>query len=103
MNLANNPAPQRSEAIIVVHGTGAGRRNPSNPHWWEVPHSRFARELESALGCKYCFAEPFCWTGNNYESDRRKAARQLLDRLRKEDEAGRRYHLIGHSHGGSVI
>jgi hypothetical protein len=67
------------------------------------PDSSFARELESALGSKCGFAEPFCWTGNNYESDRRKAARQLFDRLSKEDEAGHRYHLIGRSHGGSII
>jgi hypothetical protein len=49
MNLDGSPVPQKSEVIIVVGGTGAGQRNPTDPHWWEVPHSRFARELESAL------------------------------------------------------
>jgi len=103
MNVDSSRGPEKTEVIIVVHGTGAGQRNPADPHWWEVPHSAFARELESALGSKCCFAEPFCWNGNNYESDRRSAANELLDRLRKEDKAERRYHLIGHSHGGSII
>ena len=98
-----NAARETREVVVFVHGTGAGKPNPANAHWWEAPHSVFAKELQRALGDKFIVAEPFCWTGNNSESDRRLAGRQLLKRLRKEHESHHRYHLIGHSHGGSVI
>ncbi|MGP0067764.1 MAG: HEAT repeat domain-containing protein [Isosphaeraceae bacterium] len=55
----------------------------------------------------------FAWPGLNSESERRKAGRRLLEGLlaleidnRRRMDAGeppRSYHLIGHSHGGTVI
>ena len=47
--------------------------------------------------------EPFQWPGANTERARHKAGQMLLDRLLHLEEEGRDYHLIGHSHGGSVI
>jgi hypothetical protein len=102
MDAENGAGSKKPDIIITIHGTGAGRLNPVNPHW-ESPNSRFAQELRNALGGKYRWAEPFCWNGNNYESDRRRAAARLLRRLRNEDAFGNRYHLIAHSHGGSIV
>lgn len=96
------PVREKHEVIILVHGTGAALRNPADPKWWEAPQSAFARELQNALGDNFAFAEPFCWSGNNSESDRRLAAGRLLVRLREHHEGRHRYHLVGHSHGGSV-
>ena len=45
----------------------------------------------------------FRWSGDNTERARSKAAAQLLKHLKPLEESGQRYHLIGHSHGGSVI
>ena len=47
--------------------------------------------------------EVFHWSGENSERSRIKAGRDLLEYLLALESAGRGYHLIGHSHGGSVI
>jgi len=46
---------------------------------------------------------PFLWSGANLESERYRAGSALFQRLQKLELAGQSYHLIGHSHGGSVI
>jgi hypothetical protein len=88
--------------IILVHGTGASVRDPITPHWWQ-PISRFSRYLVKAVGYPVCIAKPQRWTGLNSESTRTRAGAALLARLRQLDDHGISYHLIGHSHGGSVI
>ncbi|MGZ0168541.1 MAG: hypothetical protein ACKVHE_03195 [Planctomycetales bacterium] len=45
----------------------------------------------------------FSWSGDNSERDRRVGGRELFTHLQKLEKSGTRYHLIGHSHGGSVI
>ncbi len=45
----------------------------------------------------------FRWSGENSERARIKAGRQLLTHLKSMEEKGQGYHLVGHSHGGSVI
>jgi hypothetical protein len=48
--------------------------------------------------------EPFHWDeGPNSELKRRKAGQALLKKLKEYERMGENYHLIGHSHGGSVI
>lgn len=47
--------------------------------------------------------ETFRWEGANTERCRHQAGQQLLTRLLEFEAEGRDYHLIGHSHGGSVI
>jgi hypothetical protein len=49
------------------------------------------------------YRKPFRWSGANLESHRRDAGIRLLRKLRALDARGWRYHLVGHSHGGSVI
>ena len=45
----------------------------------------------------------FHWNGGNSECDRQVAAAALLEQLLKLEEIGTAYHLVGHSHGGSVL
>ena len=47
--------------------------------------------------------EMFHWSGENSERSRIKAGRDLLEHLLELETEGRGYHLVGHSHGGSVI
>jgi hypothetical protein len=90
------------EVIIFVHGTGADSLDTHAPRWWQ-PISTFSRRFLEHLGQSYCIAKPFRWSGANLESHRRDAGICLLQRLRALDARGRSYHLVGHSHGGSVI
>src|SRR6185312_10694379 len=96
--------------IITVHGTFAGNLRKEPPHWWQS-EATLAIELIKKLGGG-AVVEPFTWrdqerTGPNRESERKIAGRRLLERLSelegKNGEPGRPYHLVGHSHGGSVI
>lgn len=94
--------------------------------WWE-PGSSFWTSLQQALrppgivlagdasalspspgsldaeGDLPAHLRPFRWSSANTERARHQAAQQLLQRLLVFEEEGRDYHLIGHSHGGSVI
>ena len=45
----------------------------------------------------------FHWTGENLEADRNTAANDLLKLIKEFEDTKTPYHLIGHSHGGSVI
>ena len=93
--------------IITVHGTFAGVPNELAPRWWQTS-SALAVDLGARFGPDGFELEPFIWgdgerTGPNRESERRRAGEKLLDRLLQLEAEDRPYHLIGHSHGGSVI
>ncbi|MGV9573691.1 hypothetical protein ACWDRX_31490 [Streptomyces nigra] len=45
----------------------------------------------------------FRWNGLNSQTSRLHAAHSLLALMLELERAGRNYHLVGHSHGGSVI
>jgi hypothetical protein len=117
-----NPAIQpktesgEREYVILIHGTGAGhsswRSGPQEnnswlrPKWWQ-PTSDFSRKLEGALKPRVRIVPPFRWDphngGGNSERARQSAGNRLLIRLRRLESRGLAYHLVGHSHGGSVI
>jgi hypothetical protein len=90
-----------AEQIILIHGTGAGDIADRGKRWWQL-ESSFQLSLQSLLK-DYVFGKPFHWLGANLENERNEAARVLLDRLRALDLNGSRYHLVAHSHGGSVL
>ena len=99
------------EMILLIHGTGAGRRSgecdPIDRRWWELG-SMFGFSLVQELGSdgrNYELSDAFVWGdgGANSETARGIGGRDLERFLRSLDEAGRKYHLVGHSHGGSVI
>jgi len=101
--LAN--CPGQPALVILVHGTFAADTENDGQKWWQAGSpavaqlkARLPRGVEIAEG-----SEVFHWSGENSERARSKAALQLLERLRVLEAEGRDYHLVGHSHGGSVI
>ncbi len=93
------------DQLVLVHGTYAGRDQDDGDSWWQVG-SETAHELEQRLPSDARMAESgevFHWSGENSERARIKAAHELVDHLDGLENRARGYHLIGHSHGGSVI
>jgi len=102
--------PKTQELVILVHGTFAN--NPSKSHddhlkWWQAGGEVWTK-IDEKLPEQFHVAsdkkkEVFSWSGDNSERDRRAGGRELFKHLQKLEKTGARYHLIGHSHGGSVI
>ncbi|MHB8954740.1 MAG: lipase family protein [Pirellulaceae bacterium] len=93
------------DLVILVHGTYAARDTDSGDLWWQQ-ESRPWRELRKRLPPGVQLAgegELFHWSGENSERSRIKAGRDLLEYLSELESEQRGYHLVGHSHGGSVI
>ena len=87
--------------IVTIHGTNAGDPSSRGDQWWQLG-SDFQQKLEARLaarGVRGVRFEPFHWSGDNSELDRRRAGARLADRLEDEDAPAI---VIGHSHGGSV-
>ncbi|MFF4159818.1 hypothetical protein [Streptomyces sp. NPDC001678] len=98
------------ELVILVHGTFAGDKDQRDegPRWWQRDSACW-KALAAVLPKGAALPEPgeeiglFHWSGINAQSKRLKAGAELLDLLLKLEERERKYHLVGHSHGGSVI
>ncbi len=91
--------------LVTVHGTGAGHKECTGERWWQR-NSPFLGELAKRLHLDPSRVEivPFHWElGPNSESGRRAAGQALYEKLKGYDDAGADYHVVGHSHGGSVI
>jgi hypothetical protein len=89
------------DLIVFVHGTGSANPADEGQKWWQLGSS-FSNELGALQTCAI-LARPFHWSGLNSELARRRAGSALLERLQQMEASGQRYHLVGHSHGGSVI
>jgi len=87
--------------VICVHGTAAADASDDGRRWWQSG-SDFANALQTLLP-EVGLDRPYHWSGENWERDRRTAGVDLLGRLLRLEAAGQPYHLVGHSHGGSVI
>ncbi|MBR0775013.1 hypothetical protein JQ625_09225 [Bradyrhizobium diazoefficiens] len=90
------------DLIVFVHGTGSANPADEGKKWWQLGSS-FSNELGALLQSCAVVARPFHWSGLNSELARRRAGSILLERLQQMEASGQRYHLVGHSHGGSVI
>ena len=93
------------DLVLLIHGTFAGSAADEGDSWWQQGSPAW-KELSPRLPAGTRLAERgevFHWSGDNSERARIKAGLDLLERLRELETAGRGYHLIGHSHGGSVI
>lgn len=98
-------APETESVAILVHGTYAGDEESTGEKWWQSG-SRAANLLRSKLPSGVGLirdSEVFHWSGENSERARSQAAKKLLRHLEHQEERGIGYHLVGHSHGGSVI
>ncbi|WP_426532711.1 hypothetical protein [Bradyrhizobium sp. McL0615] len=96
-----NSQLEAAELVVTVHGTGSTGKTETARKWWENG-SRFCTGMARLLGSGYVFDEPFQWSGLNWESARQKAGGDLFARLHELEKRGRPYHIISHSHGGSV-
>lgn len=91
--------------VLLIHGTNAADPADSGERWWQRG-SAFWDALSARLGQAFACqpdGEIFRWSGENSESERRLAAMALSKRIERLERDGRPYHLVGHSHGGSVI
>lgn len=95
----------RETVAIMVHGTFSSAAEDTGDRWWQSG-SAVALKLKSFLPSCVRVAgekEVFHWSGENSERARSKAAAKLLRHLHSIEAKGHDYHLVGHSHGGSVI
>ena len=95
------------ETVLLIHGTGAGEEGAVGSEKWWQPSGLFARSLGAALrreqAGKTIELVAFKWSGANSEYARRQGGIEPSHRLDEYEQQGTDYHLIGHSHGGSVI
>lgn len=99
------PEPERETISIAVHGTFDSQTADNGVQWWQIS-SPFSKLLSRFLPARLRHArsgEVFHWSGENSERARNQAAGELLRHLKRVESEGKSYHLIGHSHGGSVI
>jgi hypothetical protein len=103
--------------IVTVHGTfahsesgAAGEDGAPAPdlQWWQTGSSfeHDMRELLDAApgaGTGKLDVTRFEWNGENSETSRRAAGRELFGYLKTLEEKGEPYCVVGHSHGGSVV
>lgn len=93
------------ETVVFVHGTWASAEDDRGEAWWQWG-SQWHRDLSRHLPADVSLPaahEVFHWSGENTEFARDRAAVDLLHRLAVLEANGTGYHLVGHSHGGSII
>jgi pimeloyl-ACP methyl ester carboxylesterase len=100
-------SPDDCERLVRVHGTYAFATDDQGQAWWQAPvddgHLFWKRVILALPRAIEPDQQVFHWNGGNSEGDRQVAAAALLDRLLELEQVGSGYHLVGHSHGGSVI
>ncbi|MFI4874327.1 MAG: hypothetical protein ACIALR_03285, partial [Blastopirellula sp. JB062] len=100
-----SPADPSQDVVILVHGTFAGHEHEEGEAFWQR-NSPVWGELEHRLPEGVSLqnnGKLFHWSGENNERERLKGAKSLLEYLAQFERTGQGYHLIGHSHGGSII
>jgi hypothetical protein len=96
--------PNRPDSVLLIHGTGVASTEDKGADWWQAG-SAFWAALEHSFcdGLARCGPTVFHWSGGNSEHDREYASVVLLEDVRRMESEHQPYHLVGHSHGGSVI
>lgn len=93
------------EVVLLVHGTFAAAPEDAGLAWWQRGSSA-GQSLQQRLPPGVTLESDislFHWSGENVEWARETAAARLFERLLTFEKAQQPYHLIGHSHGGSII
>lgn len=87
----------------MVHGTNDADILDEGTRWWQRG-SGFTERLKAELIAAGINAElrHLHWSGANSDHDRLRGAADLARELRAIERQGRRYAVIGHSHGGNV-
>ncbi len=96
-------APTNPDVVLLIHGTGAGAVEDCGTRWWQPGSQVWCALDEQLADAARCDPGVFHWSGKNSEHARRVGAAALLEHLRRLEMQGQPYHLIGHSHGGSII
>jgi hypothetical protein len=97
------------DLVIFVHGSFVNcekQRDKGRPGWWQRDSEnwrRFDDNLPAGTSLPDESIQPFRWSGENSQVDRLEASNRLLALMIGLEKEGRGYHLIGHSHGGSII
>lgn len=97
--------PNRESIVVSVHGTFAASDENAGQRWWQA-NSPFSKRLATQLPHSVRMGneqEVFHWSGDNSERARSRAAANLFTHLKEIEASGKDFHLVGHSHGGSVI
>lgn len=98
----------KTPIVIRVHGTFAGldysKDATLDPNSWHASDSEFGQWIkkECQHSARFDLASHFDWGGDNFESARIHAAEDLLEVLHSYEKIKQPYHIIAHSHGGSV-
>lgn len=93
------------EIVLLIHGTGAKSEDEMGNRWWQVGSASWQTinaRLPERVRC-HTNGEVFHWSGANRESERREAGIRLARYIHYLTRTGVKCHLVGHSHGGSVI
>ena len=92
---------EKDDLLILVHGTWAKANEgwTSKEHYF---HLHLNREFHRLTG-KKLYIIPFGWSGLNSLYERQSAATNLIDVINDIHKDHKRIHLLGHSHGGTVI
>jgi hypothetical protein len=96
--------PGDCHMLLMIHGTGAAAQEDEGPKWWQL-RSEFCEWVHERMGpSARCASKVFHWSGENSEQARQAAGTALLEKwLLRFERRQEPYHLIAHSHGGSVI
>ena len=102
------PYVAADEVVVLVHGTFSADKSGSDKgeRWWQrgsTTWTWFEEHLPDGVALVDDQIGLFHWSGSNSQADRYAASTKLLAYLIHLERAGKRYHLIGHSHGGSLI
>jgi len=102
------PGKSEPDLVIFVHGTFAGDKDEQEVggRWWQRDSEAwqwFETNLPAGTVLPTAERRLFQWSGKNTQVERLKASTKLLALLIALENEGRGYHLVGHSHGGSVI
>ena len=98
-----SPGGRPEETVLLIHGTFAGDESDEGAAWWQQGSETWKR-LQALLPAGVTLGKAFHWgKGPNSQRSRREAGIELFERLQELERADRPYHLVGHSHGGSVI
>ena len=90
--------------VLLVHGTFAASNSSEGDAWWQQGsdfHGWLHARLNQTLGPTEVI--PFHWSGANSEADRVQAGLALAAVIEGWASRSDPVHLVGHSHGGSVL